>query len=102
MNFSCIEEVSEWSFSQRVLRSALPVLVVVWADGRGAEQGFLKLVEEWAPQARGRLRIFRLRRRALVGAGGAFRYSAGSRLGVIQPGCDVLPVYWRGVAARAG
>jgi thioredoxin-like negative regulator of GroEL len=60
MNFSCIEEVSEWSFSQRVLRSVLPVLVVVWADSRGAEEGFLKLVEEWAPQARGRMGIFRL------------------------------------------
>ena len=60
MNFSCIEEVSEWSFSQRVLKSALPVLVVVWGDGRGAEQGFLRLVEEWAPQASGRLCIFRL------------------------------------------
>ena len=39
-NFSCIEEVNERSFSQRVLQSALPVLVVVWGDGRGAEQGF--------------------------------------------------------------
>jgi len=59
-SFSCTEEVSERSFSQRVLRSALPVLVVVWADSRGAAEGFLKLVEEWAPQAGGRLAIFRL------------------------------------------
>lgn len=60
MNFSCNDEVGEASFNQQVLGSELPVLAVVWANGSGSEQGFLKLLEEWVPQARGRLRIFRL------------------------------------------
>ncbi len=55
-----IDEVTERSFSQRVLRSELPVMIVAFAGSSAGEQGFLKLVQEWAPQARGRLRILRL------------------------------------------
>ena len=55
-----VGELTERCFSRRVLRSKLPVLVVVWFNGTGAEQGFLRLLEEWAPQARGWLRILRL------------------------------------------
>jgi thioredoxin 1 len=59
-NSAFIDEVTERSFSQRVLRSELPVMIVACADSSAGERGFLKLVEEWAPQARGRLRILRL------------------------------------------
>ena len=58
--FSSIPEVSEASFSQRVLQSALPALVAVYSKGGTASQTLLKLLEGWAPQARGRLRVFRL------------------------------------------
>ena len=53
---SCLEELSEESFVDRVLRSELPVLVVVWI--KGAEQELLTLLEEWAPRAGSRLGIF--------------------------------------------
>ncbi len=59
-NSSHIEEITEESFSQRVLRSELPVLVVICVNGNGADQGFLRLPEEWSSQARSRLRICRL------------------------------------------
>jgi len=59
-NSSIINEVTERTFSQRVLQSKLPVLVIICVNGSEADQGFLKLLAEWAPQARGRLRICRL------------------------------------------
>jgi len=59
-SFSSIPEVSEASFSQRVLQSKLPALVAVCGKGGTASQTLLKLMEVWVPQAQGRLRVFRL------------------------------------------
>lgn len=59
-SFSSIPEVNGASFSQRVLQSELPALVVVCGKGGTASQTLLKLLERWAPQAQGRLRVFRL------------------------------------------
>jgi thioredoxin 1 len=58
--FSSIPEVSEASFSERVLQSELPALVAVCGTGGTANQTVLKLLERWAPQAQGRLRVFQL------------------------------------------
>ena len=58
--FSSIPEVSEASFSQRVLQSELPALVAVCGKGGTASQTLLELLEGWAPQAQGRLRVFQL------------------------------------------
>ena len=58
--FSSIPEVSEASFSQRVLQSELPALGAVCGKSGTASPALLKLLEEWAPQAQGRLRVFRL------------------------------------------
>src|ERR1035437_169757 len=86
MNFSCNDEVSEASFSQQVLGSELPVLVVVWASGGGSAQGFLKLLEEWAPQARGRLRIFRLNAERSSGLAERFGIPLAPGLGLFSRG----------------
>jgi len=53
-------ESAEQLLIRQALESELPLLVVVWTDGTGIGQGFLRLLEEWAPQADGRLQIFRL------------------------------------------
>jgi thioredoxin 1 len=58
--FSSIPEVSEASFSEWVLQSELPALVAVCGKGGTASQTLLKLLEGWATQAQGRLRVFRL------------------------------------------
>jgi len=58
--FSSIPEVNEASFSEQVLQSEQPALVAVCGRGGTASQTLLKLLEGWAPQARGRLRVFRL------------------------------------------
>jgi thioredoxin-like negative regulator of GroEL len=58
MNPSSIGELTERTFGQRVLQSELPVLVAVCLNGSGATQRLLKLLEEWGPQAHGRLKIF--------------------------------------------
>jgi thioredoxin 1 len=59
-NCSCIEEVDERSFSQRVLQSEMPALVAVCGEGETASRTLLSLLEGWAPQADGRLRVLRL------------------------------------------
>jgi thioredoxin-like negative regulator of GroEL len=58
--FSSIPEVNAASFSQRVLQSEMPALVAVCGKGGTASQTLLKLLEGWALQAQGQLRIFRL------------------------------------------
>jgi thioredoxin 1 len=57
---SPIAEITAESFALHVLHSDLPVLVAVSGEGGTASQALLRLLEEWAPQARGRLRVFRL------------------------------------------
>ena len=58
--FSSIPEVCEASFSERVLQSEMPALVAVCGEGGTASRRLLSLLEGWAPQAQGRLRVFRL------------------------------------------
>jgi thioredoxin 1 len=55
-----IAEITAESFALQVLHSDLPVLVAVSGEGGAASQALLRLLKEWAPQARGRLRVFRL------------------------------------------
>jgi thioredoxin 1 len=86
MNFSCNDGVSEASFNQQVLGSDLPVLVVVWANGSASEQGFLKLLEEWAPQALGRLRIFGLNAECSSGLAARFGISLAPGLALFSRG----------------
>jgi thioredoxin-like negative regulator of GroEL len=57
-NSPFIDDVTERDFGQRVLRSEVPALVVVW--GNGADEPLLNLLEEWASQTRCQLGIFRL------------------------------------------
>jgi thioredoxin 1 len=85
--FSSIPAVSEASFSQRVLQSELPALVAVYGKGGTANQTLLKLMEVWAPQAQGRLRVFRLSAEASSGLA--------ERLGV--PPAPSLMLFSRGV-----
>jgi thioredoxin 1 len=57
---SPIAAITAKSFALHVLHSDLPVLVAVSGEGGTASQALLRLLEAWAPQARGRLRVFRL------------------------------------------
>jgi thioredoxin-like negative regulator of GroEL len=57
---SPIAEITAESFALHVLHSDLPVLVAVSGAGGTASQALLRLLEEWVPQARGRLQVFRL------------------------------------------
>jgi thioredoxin 1 len=59
-NDSSIEEVDERSFSQQVLQSELPALVAVCGEGGTGSRTLLGLLEGWAPQVDGRLRVLRL------------------------------------------
>lgn len=57
---SPIAEITAESFALHVLHSDLPVLVAVSGEGGAGSQALLRLLEEWAPQAQDRLRVFRV------------------------------------------
>ncbi len=60
MHRSTVAEITAESFALHVLHSDLPVLVAVCGGGGTDGQRLLELLEGWAPQAQGRLRVFRL------------------------------------------
>lgn len=84
--FSSIPEVSEASFRERVLQSEQPALVTVCGTGGTANRTLLKLLEEWAPQARGRLRVFRLSADGSCGLAERFGVPSGPSLVLFSRG----------------
>jgi len=57
---SSIPEITAESFEQRVLRSELPVLIAVYANGSRASEKLLLLLETWTLKTRGWLTVLRI------------------------------------------
>jgi thioredoxin-like negative regulator of GroEL len=57
---SSIIEITEESFKRHVLRSELPVLVAVCANGSRSSQKLLTLLETWPPEASRTISVFRI------------------------------------------
>lgn len=55
-----IAEINAASFERHVLRSELPVLVAVCANGSLASRQLVTLLETWIPKARGRINTVRV------------------------------------------